>query len=198
MLRPTRKITKREIKEDPLVTAYVKVQRFLRENSKILNVGFTIVIIVLANTSGRNAWEVSGVLARIIFGYEYELPPEEVILLSVEDLQGTEMGRRALALLDIYTETDVAKTEQFIQENFAPEFIERASPERLFEFIRTDQEGIGEANIGKIEQTAETTLELTVQSQRTGQWWLITLVFEAESPFRISRAGVTDTMPPSF
>ena len=48
MLRPTRKITKREIKEDPLVTAYVKVQRFLRENSKILNVGFTILVIVLA------------------------------------------------------------------------------------------------------------------------------------------------------
>jgi hypothetical protein len=156
-----------------------------------------VAIIVLANTSGKSAWTVSEVLAKIAFGYEYKLPSEEVILLSVEDLQGTEIGRRALALLDIYTETDVEKTQQFIQENCAPDFIERATPERLLEFIRTDQEGIGEAVIGKIEQTGETTLELTVKSQNTGQWWLITLIFQEEAPFLIRRAGVVDTTPPT-
>lgn len=47
MLRPTKRITKKEIKEDPLVTAYVKVQKFLRSHSRELNIGITVFIILI-------------------------------------------------------------------------------------------------------------------------------------------------------
>jgi TolA-binding protein len=47
MLRPTKKITKREIKEDPLVTFYVRVQKFLQNYSKQLNIGFIALAAII-------------------------------------------------------------------------------------------------------------------------------------------------------
>ena len=85
----------------------------------------------------------------------------------------------------------------FIRDNFSEDFIERATFGRLLKFIQTDQQGIGDSVIGKIEKTAENALELTVESERTGEWWLLSLEFEAQPPYRIKMAGVTDTVPPS-
>ena len=47
MLRPTKKLKKKEIKEDPLVTAYVRVQKFLRSHARELNIGITVLLIVV-------------------------------------------------------------------------------------------------------------------------------------------------------
>jgi len=48
MLRPRKRITKREIKEDTLVTVYVRVQRFIQNYSKQFNIGiFAIVAIAV-------------------------------------------------------------------------------------------------------------------------------------------------------
>jgi len=46
MLKARKKITKREIKEDPLVTAYVRVQKFLQKHGKTINIGLAAVILL--------------------------------------------------------------------------------------------------------------------------------------------------------
>ena len=46
MLRPRKRITKREIKEDTLVTVYVRVQRFIQHHSKQFNIGIFVLLAV--------------------------------------------------------------------------------------------------------------------------------------------------------
>lgn len=156
-----------------------------------------VVIIVLANTAGQPAWRVSRVLARIVFGYEYELPSEKVEFLSIEDLPSTPAGKRALELFKIYEGGNEEEIRTFIADNCAPSFIESASMERLVEFIQTDQRGIGKARIAQVEKISKYSLKLTVQSKETGEWWLVSLKVEETEPQRISELGVVDTMPPS-
>jgi CubicO group peptidase (beta-lactamase class C family) len=156
-----------------------------------------VVIIIMSNTAGKSAIRVSHDIARIVFGYDYKLPPEKIEQLSKDELKNSVMGRRALALLEIYMMTDEQKTRAFIKENFEPEFLKRTTEEKLLKFIQQDQQGIGETKIGQIVKTGENSLELTVQSQRTGEWWLITLEFEKQPPHQISKIGVVDTVPPA-
>ena len=47
MLRPRKRITKKEIKEDPLVTNYLKVQNWLKKHSKQINIAIGGIIVVL-------------------------------------------------------------------------------------------------------------------------------------------------------
>lgn len=47
MLRPRKKLSKREIKEDPLVTAYVRIQKFFQRNSRYLNIGGLVILAVI-------------------------------------------------------------------------------------------------------------------------------------------------------
>lgn len=48
MLRPRKKLTRREIKEDTLVTVYIHVQKFIQKHSKFINIGlFGLVVVFL-------------------------------------------------------------------------------------------------------------------------------------------------------
>ncbi|MFH1943779.1 MAG: tetratricopeptide repeat protein [bacterium] len=47
MLRPRRRITRREIKEDALVTFYVKVQKFFQKHTRQLNIGMIVALVVV-------------------------------------------------------------------------------------------------------------------------------------------------------
>jgi hypothetical protein len=156
-----------------------------------------VMIIIMSNTAGKSAIRISPDIARIVFGYEYKLPPEKIETLTKHELNNSEMGRRALALLEIYTTNDEEQTRDFIKQNFAPEFLERVTESKLLKFIQQDQQGIGESTIGQIVKTREHSFELTLQSQRTGEWWLITLEFEKQAPYRISNIGIVDTVPPA-
>jgi len=46
MLRPRKKIAKKEIKEDPIVTLYFNFQNFLKTYSKYINIGISAVIVI--------------------------------------------------------------------------------------------------------------------------------------------------------
>ena len=49
MLKPKKRITRKEIKQDKLVTIYFKVNDWLNENSKyVVGVGIALVIIIAA------------------------------------------------------------------------------------------------------------------------------------------------------
>ena len=47
MLQPRKHITKREIKEDALVTAYFRVRKFIQKYSRHLNIGLLAVLIIV-------------------------------------------------------------------------------------------------------------------------------------------------------
>lgn len=155
-----------------------------------------VVIIIMSNTTEKSAIRISPDIARIVFGYDYQLPPEKIETLTKADLENSESGRRALALLEIYATDDEQQTRAFIKQNFAPEFLERVTEPKLLKFIQQDQQGIGTSNLDQAVKAGENSYELTVQSQRTGEWWLITLEFEKQAPFRISNIGIVDTAPP--
>jgi len=52
MLRPKKKISKRELKEDSLVTAYVKVTSFYDRNKKNISIGIVTVVVIAAVVFG--------------------------------------------------------------------------------------------------------------------------------------------------
>lgn len=156
-----------------------------------------VVILIASNTAGNSGIRISPDIARIVFGYDYRLPPEKIERPTVEQLKQSELGNRALALLDIYASTDEMQTRKFIQANFEPGFVKRVTLDKLLQIIQTDQEGIGACDIGKIVQLDSAALELTVQSKHTGEWWLISLTFEKEAPHRITGIGIQDTPPPA-
>jgi len=155
-----------------------------------------VVVIAMANTSGQPAWKVSNTIARIVFGHEYKLPPEKIETISEKQLKKLEIGQRALALLEIYKTDDEQQTRAFIQQNFEPKYLKQVTEDKLVRFIQQDQKGIGEARIDRIVKTGDHSLEITVQSQRTGEWWQISLEVESESPYRITQIGVVDTVHP--
>lgn len=156
-----------------------------------------VVVIALSNTAGKPAWKVSRVIARIAFGEDYELPPEKIVTLSESELQKSPMGKHALALCDVYRGGDENAIRRFIEAHIEPEVVERNTMEKIVRMIKKDQEEIGDLKLGYAVQTGDYSLELTMMSKPTGQWWLITLRFTQESPNLIKEIGIVDTIPPT-
>ncbi len=50
MLKPKKKISKKELKQDTLITTYMKVTRFYDQYKKQISIGVTAVIVVVAAT----------------------------------------------------------------------------------------------------------------------------------------------------
>ncbi len=47
MLRPTKKISKRELKQDALVTTYVKATTFYEQNKRSISIGITVLVVAV-------------------------------------------------------------------------------------------------------------------------------------------------------
>ena len=47
MLRPRKHITRREIKEDALVTTYFKIRKFVQKYSRYLNIGLLAILVII-------------------------------------------------------------------------------------------------------------------------------------------------------
>ncbi len=119
MLKPRKRITKKELKQDKLVTAYFKVMDFLRNNRKLVSglmTGLVIAVIVvvayLNNVNSNNrkaATELSQVLTYFDGGaYQVAIngdPSHNVFGLKsiVENYGGSETGEAAkVYLADCY------------------------------------------------------------------------------------------------
>ncbi|MFZ1080310.1 MAG: tetratricopeptide repeat protein [Candidatus Kryptoniota bacterium] len=111
MLKPRKRITKKELKQDKLVTTYFKVVEYLKNNRRIVSgtvTGIIIaVIVVVAYLNNRHsdnlkaATELSGVLD-IFNGGAYQVaingdPTHNITGLKsiVEDYGGSETGEQA-------------------------------------------------------------------------------------------------------
>ncbi len=154
-----------------------------------------VVIIVFSNVAEQPAWKISKTLSNIVFHEPYDVPSGKREVLTFQQLTKSPTGKRALSLLHIYSITDTDTTRQFIQDNLAPAVIRKYTLPELLGFLQQDQQGLGTCNLRRAVQTGTATLELTVQSQKSGDWWLITLRFEPDPPHRIVRIDVDDTAP---
>jgi CubicO group peptidase (beta-lactamase class C family) len=118
-----------------------------------------VVIIALANTHAYPAWKVSEALARVVFGYDYNLPQEpESMELAAEStetwgLPDSLTGKRSSALLSALDNQDLEKIKKLLKENLASDFLEEFSLEgHLGQFQKIQKE------IGKFELVEALTL----------------------------------------
>jgi tetratricopeptide (TPR) repeat protein len=131
MLRPRKKITKRDIKEDALVTAYFHVQKFFQKYSKHTNIiiGIAIVIGILSIIiiqSKRKA-ELSaagqiGIAEQYYYATNYEMAKEELAKV-INTYSGTKSAGRAVFLLaNSYYETEDYSNAQKYYEIYVDDY----------------------------------------------------------------------------
>jgi tetratricopeptide (TPR) repeat protein len=119
MLKPRKRITKKELKQDRLVTTYVKTTEFLRNNRKVVSSSATAlviaVIVIIAYLNNRNSdnlkatTELSQVI-NLFNGGAYQTaingdPTRDITGLKsiVDNYGGSEAGERAkIYLADCY------------------------------------------------------------------------------------------------
>ena len=157
-----------------------------------------VTIYITSNSAEQRAFRISRTIAKIAFGEDYTLPPLKVETLSEADLQKTEMGRHALAFLELLGAKDDDSARNLIKEHYSARVLEKASVEKQLRALQPDRDEIGAVEIGEIVTSDKNSLELTVRSEQTGQWWLLDLIFEKASPYRIDGIGIMDTEPPTF
>ena len=125
MLRPRKKLSRREIKEDPLVTTYVRIQKFIQRHSKQLNVvGLilvaAIVITVFMGRSKRSAESAAagrlGIAEMYYYIQDYTRAIGELSDI-VDTYSGTKSaGTAAFLTANAYYSTgDYANAERYYQ-----------------------------------------------------------------------------------
>jgi tetratricopeptide (TPR) repeat protein len=137
MLRPKKKITKRELKEDTLVTAYVKISKFYDLHKRNISIGTVTVVVIAAvvlgylKNRGEDNQKAFVQLARIFETYdagqfqlaingipEKNMPGLRSIVDNFGSTKGGEIARFYLA--DAYFQ--VGKYEEALKEfqDFSP------------------------------------------------------------------------------
>lgn len=117
MLRPKKKISKRELKEDALITSYVKARTFYDENKRNISIGITaLVVVVLAsivyiNNRNANEQEASTELGKVFQLYDsgqYQTAIEGTPERNIKGLK---------AIVDNYGGTDAGNFAKFYLAN---------------------------------------------------------------------------------
>ncbi|MBN1155297.1 tetratricopeptide repeat protein [candidate division KSB1 bacterium] len=107
MLKPTKRLTKKQIKEDKLVTTYFKVMDYIEQNQKIVIIGTVSIIVValaiiLFMRSKRNA-ELSASLeltkARVEIQQNNLESATDILTSLVDNYKGTENAGRGVFYL---------------------------------------------------------------------------------------------------
>jgi len=101
MLKPRKRITKKALKEDKLVTFYFNAQTWIDENSKSLFIGFAAIVIILAagllyNNSKKKAESYASVeLAKAVSAFQENDYQNAIPLLNnlVENYGNTRSGK---------------------------------------------------------------------------------------------------------
>jgi hypothetical protein len=155
-----------------------------------------VVIIALANTNSYRAWKVSEALARIVFRYDYSLPqkaePMELAAESTETwgLPDSITGNRSSALLNALQSQNPEKIKEFIENLFAPDFLEEFSLEGHLDQFQKMQKEIGKFELIGAMKTGDYSVRLKVKSKSTDQVFQISLNLQSELPHKISGIGI--------
>jgi tetratricopeptide (TPR) repeat protein len=138
MLQPKKKISKKEMKEDALITTYVKATTFYEENKKNINIGLTALLVLVAvvffyakNRSADNE-KAATELAKVYSFYDngqYQIAIDGVrernivgLKAIVDEYGGTHSGNMAkLYLGDSYYNLRKFEDALKVFEDFSPE-----------------------------------------------------------------------------
>jgi len=123
MLRPRKRITKREIKEDALVTAYFRAQKFIRKYSKQLNIGLIVVVIVgivgilMIRSKKRAEWAAAGKLGiaeQFYYASDYPRAIDELTQIVNTYLGTDAAGNATFFLANVHLATkDYSNAERY-------------------------------------------------------------------------------------
>jgi tetratricopeptide (TPR) repeat protein len=126
MLKARKKITKREIKEDPLVTFYVRTQKFLQKHSKQFNIGLLVVVVIAtfivldtrSKRAGNKRAESSIVTAeQIYFSRNFDRAITELQAVIQANPGTVSAGRSVFYMANCYYEKgEYADAMQFYQQ----------------------------------------------------------------------------------
>ncbi len=153
MLKPKKRLTRREIKEDKFVTTYAKVTGYLETHSKIVFGAAAAIVVLIVATSlvkaGRRAAEGKAAveLARGVAAYErLDLTAATDILRSaVEDYGGSRNGTLAFLYLGntLYDQGQYAEArryyEKFARKVRAVEFLAAAGKAAVAECLEQEK-----------------------------------------------------------
>ncbi|MDZ7380101.1 MAG: tetratricopeptide repeat protein [candidate division KSB1 bacterium] len=125
MLKPKKKLTRREIKEDKFVTTYAKVTKYLETHSKVVYAAAAAVVVTILAVSliraGRRAAEGKAAveLARGLAAYERldYTAATDILRTAVEDYGGTRNGTLALLHLGnvLYQQGQYAEARRYYE-----------------------------------------------------------------------------------
>ncbi len=107
MLKPRKKVTRRQIKEDPLVTYYFKTQDFLREHSQKIYIGaialLAIIFIVIMFARSKRSAELNASEALTRANYQLSMNKTQeaidILLNMVDNYSGTKSAAKGVYLL---------------------------------------------------------------------------------------------------
>ncbi|MDZ7271905.1 MAG: beta-lactamase family protein [candidate division KSB1 bacterium] len=154
-----------------------------------------VVVICLANVAGKPAWQASETAARIVFGEPYELPAEKVEALPLPLRGASPMEGHALALLRLLNQGDTTAVAEVLEAHFAPAYQQPERLARLRSFVQRVGSRQAPLTVVQAEKVGDTSLELTLRSEKTGDWWLLTVDFAEDSLHRITGMRMVDTAP---
>ncbi len=155
-----------------------------------------VVIIVLANTHEYRAWQISEGLAKVVFGYAYDLPekPQEIEVESSSNeswgLPDSLAGRASAELLSVIESQDIEKAEAFIQNKLASDFLDQFSLEEHLNQFRRMQEDMGKIELTGAMKTGEFSIRLKVKSKSSGRIFQIKMELQPKPPNKIIGLGV--------
>lgn len=134
-------------------------------------------------------------MARIVFGEPYTLPPEKSQPLDLAALESSPIGRGKLAFLARLSEVDSSAVKSMLQEHMARSYRQWERRRHQTNFISQVRENQVPLPLLKAEAWAPNSLQLTLRSEKTGQWWELRLKFEEQTPHRITPLQMSDTAP---
>ena len=183
MLRPRKKLSRREIKEDPLVTTYVRVQKFIQRHNKQLNIVGLIVVaaIVITVFMGRSKRSAETAAAGRLGVAE--------MYFWVEDY--TRAIGELSNIVDTYSGTKAAGTAAFLTANAHYATGDYTNAERYFQLYLDDYDhnkmfsASSLAGIAACRESQGSFLEAAQLYERAGTKYENT----SRSPFHLKDAG---------
>ncbi|MDH3252539.1 MAG: tetratricopeptide repeat protein [Ignavibacteria bacterium] len=117
MIKAKKKISKREMKEDALVTAYVKATKFYEQNKKKISMGVTaLAVIIIASVLYANNQAQNNESASTQFGRVYQLYDSGQYQLAIDGMpERNIIGLRSI--VDNYGSTRAGELARFYLAN---------------------------------------------------------------------------------
>jgi len=126
MLKPRKRISKREIKEDPLVTYYVRIQKLIQRYSRQIQIGLAVVlgIVVIAiftirsQQQAENSAENEMAMAESLYYNQMYDEAADALSRVMENFEGTDAAGRAAYLMGniSYQNGEYADAEAYYRE----------------------------------------------------------------------------------